>query len=62
MNAAQQEAQNNLRDLMNKQQMFPPSPEELHEATTHVLHVMLGHKRRGIKPRDDQLSIDEVTA
>ena len=61
MNATQQEAQRNLKDLMNRQQLFPPSPEELHNAIGAILPV-LGPKRRGIKPRDDQLSIEDLTA
>jgi hypothetical protein len=61
MNTTQQEAQQHLKDLMNRQQLFPPSATELHEAIGVILPV-LGAKRRGIKPRDDQLSIEELTA
>ena len=61
MNTAQHEAQQHLQHLLNKQQLFPPSAEELHQAIGAVLPI-IGPKRRGIKPRDDQLSIDEVTA
>ena len=61
MSTTQQEAQQTLKDLLNRHQLFPPSPEELHTAIGVILPV-LGPKRRGIKPRDDQLSIEELTA
>ena len=60
MNASQQEAQQSLKDLMNRQQLFPPTAQELHSAIGVILPV-LGPKRRGNKPRDDQLSIEELT-
>ena len=60
MGATQQEAQQCLKDLMNRQQLFPPTPEEMYKAIGVILPA-LGPKRRGIKPRDDQLSIEELT-
>jgi hypothetical protein len=60
MNTTQQEAQQSLKDLLNKQQLFPPSPQELHQAIGAILPV-LGPKRRGIRPRSDQRSLDELT-
>jgi hypothetical protein len=60
MNTTQQEAQQRLKDLLNKQQLFPPSAEELHQATGAILPV-LGPKRRGIRPRSDQRSFEELT-
>ncbi len=60
MNTTHQEAQQNLKDLMNKHQLFPPSVAEVHQALNSVL-PLLAPKRRGIKPRDDQLSIEELT-
>jgi hypothetical protein len=59
MNSAQGEAQQSLKDLLNKQQFFPPSREELHQALGAILPV-LGPKRRGITPRSDQRSFDEL--
>jgi hypothetical protein len=61
MNATQQEAQQSLKNLLNRQQLFPPSPEELRCAIGVILPV-LGPKRRGVRPREDQLSIEELTS
>jgi hypothetical protein len=60
MNIGQREAQQNLKDLLNTQQLFPPSAEELHQAIGAILPV-LGPKRRGITPRSDQRSFEELT-
>lgn len=61
MNNAQREAQKVLLDLVGRNQLFPPTDEEVGKAV-NSLRPVLGPKTRGIRPRGDQVSIDDMIA
>ena len=59
MNTAQRETQRELLELAGKNRLFRPTNEEVSRAVAR-LRPVLSPKPRDTRPREDQLSIEEV--
>jgi len=60
MSREQQDAVKDVVALMSRNQLFPPSPDEVNHAIGTV-QPFLHPKQRAIRPLDGQTSLDDLT-